>query len=127
MSDKPRLERAIPTLPVNDITKSMAFYSDLGFEQVYQEEGFGILRRDEIVLYLSNWPEHPVDPLVNAWICRFVVTNIEALYAQYRPKDIIHPNAPLTTMSYGFREFAITDLDNNLITFAEPVAEETKE
>jgi hypothetical protein len=47
------------------------------------------------------------------------VTEIDQLFAELETRGVIHPNARLETKPWGSREFAVLDLDGNLITFAE--------
>jgi len=56
--------------------------------------------------------------------CRIVVKGIEELNKEFEPLGFVHPNAPLEETSWGTKEFAIGDGDNNLITFAENVSKE---
>jgi uncharacterized glyoxalase superfamily protein PhnB len=54
---------------------------------------------------------------------RVGVRGIDALYEDCRSEGIVHPNAPLKEQPWGFREFAVTDNDGNLVTFFEPPAD----
>ena len=54
---------------------------------------------------------------------RLGVRGIDDLYEQCLGKGIVHPNAPLTEQPWGFREFSVTDVDGNLVTFFEPPAD----
>jgi catechol 2,3-dioxygenase-like lactoylglutathione lyase family enzyme len=111
--------RVIPDLAVNDIDRSLAFYGQLGFQTVYQDPGFAIVKRDAVALHLNRCP---VKATENESACRIIVTSIETLYQQCLPMNAIHPNGPLTTKPYGFKEFALVDPSGVLITFAEPVS-----
>ena len=51
---------------------------------------------------------------------RVGVHGIDELYEQCQDEGIVHPNAPLEEKQWGFREFAVTDHDGNLVTFFEP-------
>ena len=53
---------------------------------------------------------------------RVGVRGIDQLYEQCQAEEIVHPNAPLEEKPWGFREFAVTDHDGNLVTFFEPPA-----
>jgi uncharacterized glyoxalase superfamily protein PhnB len=50
---------------------------------------------------------------------RIRVEGIDELYDLCRSEGIVHPRAPLEEKPWGAREFAITDLDGNLLTFFE--------
>jgi len=118
-TSQPILTSVLPDLAVNDIERSLAFYGQLGFQTVYQDSDFAIVKRDAVELHLNLCP---VKATENMLACRIIVTNIEALYQQCLPMNVIHPNGPLTTKPYGFKEFAIGDPSGVLITFAESVS-----
>jgi hypothetical protein len=53
---------------------------------------------------------------------RVGVRGIGELYAHCQELGIVHPNASLQTRAWGFKEFAVTDIDGNLVTFFESPA-----
>lgn len=129
-----RLSHAIPALPVRDIARGADFYREkLGFAVVHQEGGFAIVRRDAGELHLweagdERWKtrggESPVKSGAESFLagtasCRVAVTGIEELYSELLPLGIVHGNAALTTQPWGCRDFAVTDVDGNLVTFFE--------
>ena len=130
-----RMVRSIPALPVSNIDLSNAFYRDvLGFTLVHTEDGFSILRRDgaEIHIWAANdqdWPRRrPGSPpvvsgaesfLAGTASCRIEVQGVAELHTSFRPLGILHGKGQLDDTWYGTQEFAVVDLDNNLITFFE--------
>jgi uncharacterized glyoxalase superfamily protein PhnB len=132
-----RLSRAIPALPVRNIVQSASFYQEqLGFTLRHQERGFAIVVRDDVEIHLweasdERWQGRtgpsPVVSGAESFIagtasCRIQVTGVDDLYSELQPRGILHPHAQLTDQPWGSREFAVSDLDNNLITFFEPVS-----
>jgi catechol 2,3-dioxygenase-like lactoylglutathione lyase family enzyme len=125
---------AIPALPVRNVEKSIPFYRDmLGLMLRHQDAGFAIFHRDAIEIHLwqaddESWqtrsPQTPLRSGAESFIagtasCRIAMTGVEALYTTLRSQNIIHPKAHLSTTPWGTREFGVSDLDNNLITFFE--------
>jgi uncharacterized glyoxalase superfamily protein PhnB len=51
--------------------------------------------------------------------CRVQLEDVDALHRVLHPRGVMHPNAQLDDKQWGTREFAVRDLDNNLITFYE--------
>ena len=86
------LHNAIPAFPAQEVAATVAFYRDrLGFGVAYQHEGFARLVRDDV----------------------------DGLYDEMRAAGVLHyrdPGSPTDT-DFGTREFAVTDLDGNLIVF----------
>lgn len=108
---------AVPVFPASNVSETIAFYEQLGFQKVWHDESYGIVARDSIQLHLWKCADKHIAENTG---CRINVTNIHALYDEYLSHQIIHPNAPLSEKPWGTHEFAILDVNGNLITFAEP-------
>jgi catechol 2,3-dioxygenase-like lactoylglutathione lyase family enzyme len=110
-----RFTSAIPKLASMDMQRSVDFYARLGFTGHAVEGAYAIVRRDAVELHfwLSNDPAH-----AQMTGCRVNVDDVDALYAEYLPHGIVHPNDPLADKPWGLREFSIIDVDGNLLTFA---------
>ncbi|WP_349362866.1 MAG: VOC family protein [Roseitalea porphyridii] len=133
----PALTAAVPVLPVHDTHKAALFYRDrLGFAVDHVDAGYAIVVRDRVAIHLwaatdESWRERAGDrPVVSGAetfiagtaSCRVHVTDTDALCARYREAGVLHPNGDLSDKPHGLREFAILDLDGNLITFFERIA-----
>jgi len=114
------LQKGIPVLASLDIDKTVAFYKEkLGFDKLgYQDQNYAVIARDQVVLHFwkCNDPIHPQNTS-----CYIDVVEIDRLYEELKPKGVIHPNGPLKDQEYGMREFAVLDLDGNLIKFGQPL------
>ena len=122
-----------PNLIVRDIAKSTAFYRDvLGFEikQTVPDSApfvFVWLERDGVPVFLNDlaaaahdYPDAANLPQGGTAALFFVITGVDAYHAAVAPKANVV--MPLKTQFYGMREFAITDPDGHIITFAERVS-----
>jgi catechol 2,3-dioxygenase-like lactoylglutathione lyase family enzyme len=135
------LGQTIPAMPVRDAAAAVVFYRDrLGFEVVYEDDGFAVLRRDGAQLHLwqagdESWREraalrdHPVSSGAESFIagtasCRIEVEDVDALYEELRPKEVLHQvsREGVSETDFGSREFATLDQDGNLISFFEWVS-----
>lgn len=131
----PRLFAAVPVLPVAAIAPATGFWRDrLGFKIDHADEGYAVLVRDGIEVHLwaardETWRDRPDRPLVTGAesflagtaSARVLVRGIDTLFEEMRDAGVLHPNGPLADKPYGLREFAILDLDGNLVTFFEPL------
>jgi catechol 2,3-dioxygenase-like lactoylglutathione lyase family enzyme len=109
---------AVPIIPARDVAASARWYADnLAFEAVHVEEGYGIVERDGIGVHL--WGPSGIEPKDSNTMFRIRVEGIEELYGTCGERGIVHPNAPLEAKPWGAREFAILDVDGNLLTFFE--------
>ena len=122
-----------PNLVVRDLAASLAFYRDvLGFTISMSVPDaapyvFVGLERDGVPVFLNDVKaaEHDFPPMASTppgGTCTmfFIVTEVDALHAVVAPKAKVV--MPLKTQFYGMREFAVTDPDGHVITFAERVA-----
>lgn len=113
-----KLISVVPTVPAQDIALSAAWYRHmLGFEVHHVEQEYGIVGRDDV--YIHFWGPSGIKPGDSMTMTRLGVVEIEKWYEHCVALDIIHPNAPLTLQEWGATEFAVVDLDGNLVTFFE--------
>lgn len=122
-----------PNLLVRDVKKSTEFYRDvLGFtmgETVPDREPFVFvwMKHGEVSVFLNDikaaehdYPPAAKMPQGGTAALFFIITDVDGYYAMVAPKA--HVIMPLKTQFYGMREFAVTDPDGHIITFAERVA-----
>ena len=110
---------AIPTLPSRSPEATVEFYKRLGFEgglHEYNNE-YVILRRGSIELHFFKHQE--LDPAESSAGCYLRVQDVQDLYsscrfAQLPPKGIPRMEA-LEDKPWGLREFAVVDIDGNLL------------
>lgn len=128
-----RFTSVTPNLLVQDVARSTAFYRDvLGFtmgETVPDVAPFIFvwMKRDEVSVFLNDikaaehdYPPAAAMPPGGTAAMFFIVTDVDGYYAQVAPKANVI--LPIKTQFYGMREFAVTDPDGHIITFAERVA-----
>jgi catechol 2,3-dioxygenase-like lactoylglutathione lyase family enzyme len=117
-SERLRLVSAVPIIPARDIAVSATWYSDmLGFTVHHAEGEYGIVGRDDVFVHF--WGPSGIEPAESMTMIRLGVTEIEQWYQHCLPLGIVHPNAPLTEQPWGATEFAVLDVDGNLVTFFE--------
>lgn len=113
----PYFARGIPMLPVRNVRATMDFYCDkLAFKHGFNAGEYGGVRRDAIEVHF--W--HCSGPTLprNA-SCRIEVTEIHALYSDFRAKGLIDPDGDIGPKPWGTTEFAVQDPDGNVLTFVE--------
>lgn len=112
-----------PVLPVKDVSMSLKFYEKLGFKKVFadsvQNPKYAGIQNDTVELHLqwhdvSNWETEIDRPML-----RFLVTDIEAVFENYKTKNVFHKHAALRTTAWGTKEFAFYDPNLNGLTFYE--------
>jgi uncharacterized glyoxalase superfamily protein PhnB len=119
-----------PNLIVNDVAASTRFYQEvLGFQikLTVPDDAphvFVWLERDGVPVFLNareaaaeDYPDVITRPAGGTAALFFIVSEVDALHATVAPRA--HVVMPLKTQFYGMREFAITDPDGHILTFAE--------
>jgi catechol 2,3-dioxygenase-like lactoylglutathione lyase family enzyme len=133
------LRTATPALPVHDMAAAVRFYRDrLGFDATHVDEaGFGIVSRDDCVLHLwsavdrswrdrPDFTEHPItsgaeDFIAGTASCRIEVGDadaLESLFEELKLAQVLHYTShAIVATDYGTREFHVSDLTGNLLSF----------
>jgi uncharacterized glyoxalase superfamily protein PhnB len=127
-----RFNSVTPNLLVRDVKKSTEFYRDvLGFtmgETVPDKAPFVFvwMKRDQVSVFLNDikaavadYPPAASMPQGGTAAMFFIIDNVDDYHAMVAPKAKVI--MPLKTQFYGLREFAVTDPDGHIITFAERV------
>lgn len=130
-----RFTSVTPNLLVRDVARSLSFYRDvLGFtikESVPAAEPyvFVMLERDAAMVFLNDikaaeedYPPAASMPPGGTVAMFFVIEGVDAFHDQVAPRATVI--MPLKTQFYGMREFAVTDPDGHILTFAERVSGE---
>jgi catechol 2,3-dioxygenase-like lactoylglutathione lyase family enzyme len=129
------LSQTIPALPVRDASRAVAFYRDkLGFDVLHHDGGFAVLRRDGAEVHLweaadESWRERTADDepvrsgaesfIAGTASCRIDADGVDELYDELRARGVLHPasRGGVQDTDFGTREFAVLDLDGNLLSF----------
>jgi hypothetical protein len=104
------LIKIIPKVIYADINIGLQFFTALGFESKYAEEGFSILSRDGVTIQvvaseedfeIGDRPEYRID-----------TDDIEAVYNEIKANhpEVLHPNLKvIKKQPWGLKEFAVLD------------------
>lgn len=111
-----------PVLPVRSVSQAIGYYTErLGFRLSFQDDlrdpQYAGVERDGICLHLQ-WHD-PADfrEAVDTLMLRFVIDDVDALYDEYKDKQVFHDQTALNDTPWRTREFAFNDLDGNGLTF----------
>ncbi|MEH3077115.1 MAG: glyoxalase superfamily protein [Quadrisphaera sp.] len=122
--EPPQLRAPVPVLRVLDGEVGREFYSQLGFELLWEHRFepdlplYQRLRRDEVVLDLS---EHYGDgvPGTVVWV---PVRDVRALHAELRPRLWAHQRPGLEEDAPGGPTFTVGDPYGNHLRFCQPAS-----
>ena len=116
---------AIPILPCRSVSATTEFYRRLGFEGGAHgfDQGYAIFKRGTIELHFFAHAE--LDPDASWAGCYIRVSDVQTLYeaslacglpTSGRPRIY-----PLEDKPWGLKEFAVVDLDGNLLRIGEVI------
>lgn len=112
------LKPAIPKLASLDIERSVTFFEALGYQRVAVYPTAALVSRDAVDIHFWLTDNRAIPEATG---CRVELAAVDALYDEYLPLDIVHPDDPLGDKPWGMREFSILDVDHNVLTFAAPI------
>ncbi len=114
-----KTEKAIPILPSRSIAATVAFYHRLGFEGGAHEfdSDYAIFHRGEVELHFFKHPT--LSPEACYAGCYIRVSDVQSFYQAFAssqlPRTGIPRMDPVEDKPWGLREFALIDLDGNLL------------
>src|ERR1700761_4888957 len=120
-----KFARSAAHLPVLNLRQTLDYYRDtLGFYEEWTEgKTDGGIRRDDMRMLFGE--DAAYTQILNSDKSRlnllWFVNNIEEVHAEYQARGI-EIASPLTSYSYGLREFAFIDINGYYIRVAEGVA-----
>jgi uncharacterized glyoxalase superfamily protein PhnB len=118
-TDTAKLEAAVPTLQVADLSAAIAFYRDmLGFEVGWtwgDPPRRASVRRDRVELtFVESAGAESATSSVYVH-----TTGIDDYYRRVSRSDAV--TVPIGYRPYGMRDFSIVDPSGNQLTFGEPI------
>ena len=110
-----------PVLPSRNVPALIEFYvTRLGFSLAFQdtenEPRYAGLRRDNVEIHVQ-WHDPTEWEAVERPMLRFIVSDVQTLFEEYKDKHVFHDKTALRETAWGTREFAFFDLDQNGLTF----------
>ncbi|MER6155476.1 VOC family protein [Streptomyces sp. NPDC001868] len=128
-------EKTIPILPCQSLPPLLDFYVALGFEVTFQQRSpnpYAVVERGGIELQFFGLKAY--DPAVSLSTCYVITDEVDALYAAFRtglketygriPTRGLPRIGPLKDMSYGVRQFLMTDPGGNCVRVGQPTSED---
>ena len=114
-----KTEKAIPILPSRSIAATVDFYQRLGFEGGAHafDSDYAILHRGEVELHFFKHPT--LVPEASYAGCYIRVSDVQSIYQAFASSQLPRTGIPrmdiLEDKPWGLREFALIDLDGDLL------------
>ncbi|WP_432563553.1 bleomycin resistance protein [Kineococcus sp. SYSU DK003] len=128
-------EKTIPLLPCRTIQPVIDFYSALGFEVTFLQKSpnpCAVVERGDIELQFFGMKRY--EPSQSYSTCYVVTDDVDGLYEAFRaglraaygkvPNRGLPRIGPLRDMSYGVRQFLMTDPGGNCVRVGQPTGED---
>ncbi|MFC4495929.1 bleomycin resistance protein [Streptomyces ovatisporus] len=128
-------EKTIPILPCRTLQPVLDFYTALGFEVTFQQKSpnpFAVVERGGIELQFFGMKKY--EPAESMSTCYVLTDDVDALYEAFRaglkaaygrvPTRGLPRIGPLKDMSYGVRQFLMSDPGGNCIRIGKKTSED---
>ncbi|GHB72585.1 hypothetical protein GCM10010377_73800 [Streptomyces viridiviolaceus] len=128
-------ERTIPILPCRTIEPVLDFYTSIGFEVTFRQKSpnpYAVVRRGGIELQFFGRKQH--EPAESFSTCYVLTDDVDGLHTAFRaglaaaygrvPTRGLPRIGPLKDMSYGIRQFLMTDPAGNCIRVGRPMSQD---
>ncbi|WP_240134297.1 bleomycin resistance protein [Streptomyces sp. MUM 178J] len=128
-------EKTIPLLPCQAIKPVTDFYTALGFQVTYRQTApyaYAVVERGDIQLQFFGMKQY--DPAASLSGCYVLTDGVDTLYESFRsglkaaygriPRRGLPRIGPLKDMSYGMRQFLMTDPGGNSIRVGQPAGDD---
>lgn len=128
-------EKTIPILPCQTLQPVLDFYTALGFEVTFQQKSpnpYAVVERGGIELQFFGMRKY--DPAASFSTCYILTDDVDTLYESFRtnlnaaygkiPTRGLPRIGALKDMSYGVRQFLMTDPGGNCIRVGQQISED---
>ncbi|MDX2598728.1 VOC family protein [Streptomyces caniscabiei] len=128
-------EKTIPILPCQSLQPLLDFYTALGFEVTFEQRSpnpYAVVERGGVELQFFGLKTY--EPTASISTCYVITDDVDGLYAAFRaglkrtygrvPTRGLPRIGPLKDMSYGMRQFLMTDPGGNCVRVGQPTSED---
>lgn len=113
---------AIPILPSRNLSETIAFYQQFGFQTIAAYDNYVILCRDTVEIHFSLFPE--IVPTQSYAECYLRITEVDQWFQEFQQRSLPRQGIPRLTAPedkpWGMREFALVDPSGNLLKIGQP-------
>ena len=112
----------IPVLSTSDLDRDVAWYEEkTGFRNVTKQEGYAIMRRENMEFHLQYHHGTDEDPVLPG-VMRIWVKGILPLFEELVQRGTVTPEKLRMKTPLGTNEFGFYDLNKNAVFVMEDVA-----
>ncbi|MBT8234497.1 MAG: glyoxalase/bleomycin resistance/extradiol dioxygenase family protein [Saprospiraceae bacterium] len=109
-------KQVIPVLPSADIVRDTNWYVKYaGFEIIWNDEMYALLKRDDIVLHLQWHADTDDDPLLGGSVIRIKVEDINHYIDEFVERGTVVREKLRMNTPWNTHEFGFYDLNKNAV------------
>lgn len=109
-----------PVMPSSDLERDIAWYArNTGFEHVFGQEGYAVLRREESSIHLQWHADTEDDPLLGGSVIRIFVNDINPVFQACVDSGVVDSSKLRRNTPWQTHEFGMYDPNGNAIFFVE--------
>ena len=117
-----KLLKVIPVLPSSNIDRDITWYKEkLGFELIYKDNMYAILKRENITIHLQWHANTEDDPLLGGSVVRIAVKNIKPIFQEFVKRGTVSADKLHENTDWNTNEFGFYDLNKNAVFIFEVV------
>jgi len=92
MKSNAQFLHVVPVLPSIDVIRDVEWYKkQAGFESVYTDKMYAVIRRENIYLHLQWHADTVDDPLLGGSVIRILVKTLEPIFKEFVKRGTIQP------------------------------------
>ncbi|MGW7272150.1 bleomycin resistance protein [Streptomyces sp. NPDC054864] len=127
-------ETMIPLFPCHELDETLDFYKAIGFEVTFHQKSpyqYGVVERGDMQFQFFRMKGY--DPKASISACYVITDDVDTLHASFRaglkqtlgriPTRGLPRIGALKDMSYGVRQFLMTDPAGNNVRVGQPIAD----
>jgi len=111
-----------PIPPSSNIKRDIEWYDEkTGFKQVYHDNIYAVLKRDDLCIHLQWHADTVDDPLLGGSVIRIFVNNIRPMFEGFVQRGTLDKKKLVTNTPWGTNEFGFFDLNKHAIFIVEDI------
>lgn len=117
------IDRAVPNLPARDFAATARFYGSFGFDEVFRDGTWMVLRRGTV--QLEFFPHPGLEPRESSFMCSIRVADLGELHAAIAAAGVAFTAvgfprlSPVALRDWGQRAAYLVDIDGTQLNLIE--------
>ncbi len=118
-----RITRNRYVLAVQELDRSLTYYNQvLGFKTTFHDQGWGFVRRDDVLIMLGECPDSPAASELgnHSYFAYWEVSDVEAYFEEFSTKGA-QLRTKIIEQPWGMKEFALETVDGHRLMVGQQI------